>query len=565
MEVMASIAVKATALVVCAFVVAAFPRRAPASFRHSVYAVSFVGLLLLPLAERFMPVTSLPLLGRAAGAQATAPVAERADPVDSSMVPVAAGSVSNTPVPSPAPTGASWSFAAVVRNAYACGVAVLIASLGAGVWRLRRWSRGANVWLRGSQIAVQAIGDAGNRRAVVVLLSDDVSVPLTFGFRRPTIVMPSTAARWSDEAIRRALDHELEHVRRNDWLLHIMARLACAFYWPHPMVWVAWRRFCLEAERACDDAVLDAAEPSLYADQLVSLARSVIRRPAVPALAMASRSALSERVHAILDPAQRRGRQSRAATIAAAAAAITIVLTFGSLRIVAAPAKDMRPEQTSRKVGDAVAYRDVAAARQSRTEDAISDAIRDGIAGALADDIVRQAVAGAFRDLDIYRDAIVSAAEQGDIEALEHLFTRSAIDINTAFAGDGTALLIAARSGRKEAVRWLLDRGADPNVPSPGDGNALIAAAGAGQTEVVQMLLDRGARIDEVVPGDENALITASGSGHADAVHLLISRGANVNARVWADDREWRSPLIMARRGRHDDVVAILRAAGAVE
>jgi ankyrin repeat protein len=55
-----------------------------------------------------------------------------------------------------------------------------------------------------------------------------------------------------------------------------------------------------------------------------------------------------------------------------------------------------------------------------------------------------------------------------------------------------------------------------------------------------------------------------------ESARLLIERGANVNARVWAgfndgerESGEWRTPLGMARRNHHHDVVAFLLAAGA--
>ena len=38
--------------------------------------------------------------------------------------------------------------------------------------------------------------------------------------------------------------------------MQILARAVAAFYWFHPLVWMAWRRLCLEAERSCDDAVV---------------------------------------------------------------------------------------------------------------------------------------------------------------------------------------------------------------------------------------------------------------------------------------------------------------------
>src|SRR6202023_3733311 len=106
-----------------------------------------------------------------------------------------------------------------------------------------------------------------------ILLHDDIVVPMTCGVLRPAIVLPTDAEEWSDADLRHAIVHELEHVRRADWPVHILARFVSAMYWFHPLVWIAWRRLCLDSERACDDAVLLGAEQTAYAEQLVRLAR----------------------------------------------------------------------------------------------------------------------------------------------------------------------------------------------------------------------------------------------------------------------------------------------------
>jgi beta-lactamase regulating signal transducer with metallopeptidase domain len=49
-----------------------------------------------------------------------------------------------------------------------------------------------------------------------------------------------------------------------------VARSVCGVYWFHPLVWVCWRHLRLEAERACDDAVVRDGEATAYADQLVT-------------------------------------------------------------------------------------------------------------------------------------------------------------------------------------------------------------------------------------------------------------------------------------------------------
>jgi len=57
-----------------------------------------------------------------------------------------------------------------------------------------------------------------------------------------------------------AILHELAHVRRSDWLTQAAARAIAACYWFDPLVWIAWRRFALEAERAWDDAVVQRTD-----------------------------------------------------------------------------------------------------------------------------------------------------------------------------------------------------------------------------------------------------------------------------------------------------------------
>ena len=72
-----------------------------------------------------------------------------------------------------------------------------------------------------------------------------------------------------------------------------------------------------------------------------------------------------------------------------------------------------------------------------------------------------------------------------------------------------------------------------------------------------------------MIPNDENALIQASANGRLRVVQLLVSRGADINARVWIEPNplqptgEWRSPLAMARQGRHQAVIDYLISLGA--
>ena len=51
--------------------------------------------------------------------------------------------------------------------------------------------------------------------------------------------------------------HELAHVRRGDAGSHLLARAALSLYWWNPLLWLAWRQFLRERERAADDIVLN--------------------------------------------------------------------------------------------------------------------------------------------------------------------------------------------------------------------------------------------------------------------------------------------------------------------
>jgi ankyrin repeat protein len=261
-----------------------------------------------------------------------------------------------------------------------------------------------------------------------------------------------------------------------------------------------------------------------YADQLVALARRMSKAYAQPALGMANRSDLARRISAVLDSTQRRGQAGLLAAVSTLVVAAVIVLGIAPLHAVAQSLGNRQSELSSKP---------------------------------------------AERSSPVDR-ALYEAAESGEISDIESLLNAGA-NINCVLAADGSPLIGAARKGQLATVRFLLERGADPNMPVPGDGNPLIMAAREGHAAVVALLLGRGARIDEVVPGDENALIQASGSGQLAVAQLLVSRGANVNARVWAEqshvpgDGEWRSPLSMARRGRHAEVISYLVSAGARE
>jgi hypothetical protein len=201
------------------------------------------------------------------------------------------------------------------------------------LWRLRVIRRGGAPWPEGmSRLA--RLASTPHARQPQVLLHADLAAPITNGLLRPVITLPSSATHWSEVHLANALLHELEHVRRRDWAVHLATRAVCALYWFHPLAWLAWRALRLEAERACDDAVLAQQDAAPYAAQLLELARRFANRATLPGLQMASRSDLSLRITAVLDGARPRGRAGRKATAGITLAALVLIAVLAPLRVV---------------------------------------------------------------------------------------------------------------------------------------------------------------------------------------------------------------------------------------
>jgi uncharacterized protein (TIGR03435 family) len=201
--------------------------------------------------------------------------------------------------------------AQVLTATWLIGVTLFLVPVVVGFWQMRRLRDSALPWTDG-QALVQTLASAlGVHRRIDALLHDAVTGPMTCGVLRPSIILPGSAREWDEASLRCALRHELEHVARWDFLTQCLSRMVCAAYWFHPLVWAAWRRLRLEAERACDDAVVRQDDARDYASLLVSMAQREPADTRRPLLAMAGRDDLAARVAAVLDHDQTRGRIGR--------------------------------------------------------------------------------------------------------------------------------------------------------------------------------------------------------------------------------------------------------------
>src|SRR5262249_55432842 len=328
-----SILGKATIILAIGLTTVMLSRRARASVRHLLLAATLAAALVLPLIVLAVPEVTIGVpASQASESTDLGPAAQSVAltaPMDASL-------------PSRATESASWSLPSwltIFRIVWLAGAFLLLAQLTVDLRRLSRIRRDGLPWWKGRELMRSLTIECGVRHKVEVLLHEGIPGPLTCGIWRPAILLPDEACEWNEADLRRALVHELEHVRRGDWAIQLAARATCILYWFHPLVWMAFRRLSLEAERAADDAVVQSAEHTEYAEQLVSLAGRLSKARTQPALGMANRSDLSARVSALLDGSQRRGRAGWRPTAGTLSVAFLVVLTLAPVRAVAQAGK----------------------------------------------------------------------------------------------------------------------------------------------------------------------------------------------------------------------------------
>jgi beta-lactamase regulating signal transducer with metallopeptidase domain len=303
----------------------------PASLRHVVWLTAFGTLLVLPVTALIVP----PQIAIRRAIEAPRGVPSYVEPVSAPM-----------DVLTPAPVAkARYALAAVDEREIAIALfAIWFAGFFWVAFRLVVGACGLAALRRASRPHALAPPDlprlACNHRECELRLSASQEGPMTWGFVRPVILLPKDALSWPRERLHAVLLHELAHVRRRDSLTQTLSLIACALYWPNPLIWIGARAQRRDAEIASDDAVLESGvKPSAYAGELLRLASEFRGHGlAVSSVSMAGQTSLEARVKSVLAPDQSRtGVTSMdVLKIAFLGLAATAVLAFARPDIVAA-------------------------------------------------------------------------------------------------------------------------------------------------------------------------------------------------------------------------------------
>jgi beta-lactamase regulating signal transducer with metallopeptidase domain len=363
---------KTTIVLILALLTAAASRRRPAAFRHFVLSFALIGLLLLPvlsLAPVGWKTSLLPARQAAMGARDLAQHVRNSlrEPVEVPEISlsIAAGGTGERPAglpalgaklrpgesTSPQPLGVSYSslpdihadsgvrgvLHIAIIALWSAGLVILVLRLAIGLSGAIRLTREGTVladpvWhlLFDRFLALISL-----RRKICLKSHPQVFVPLTWGWRKPVILMPPNTDAWTDEERSSALFHELSHVKRADFLVMLLVRMSLAMFWWNPLSWIVYRELRREQEIACDELVLRAGiKPSTYAASLLAFRRSARFRwnTSAALLGMLGKPSFNERLATILKQKLTHKEVKMKTKIMLAAAVVLAVALVGTAR-----------------------------------------------------------------------------------------------------------------------------------------------------------------------------------------------------------------------------------------
>jgi TonB family protein len=211
----------------------------------------------------------------------------------------------------------------------AAGALARLGWLAAGFWKLRQYRRHSHPLEPASSWSVEAD----------LRISGDVASPVTFGLRKPVVLLPARFPEFGAPMREAILCHEILHVRRRDWLFTVVEELVRAVFWFHPAIWWLLGEIGLAREQAVDRQVVEmTSSREEYVDALLAIAGARPRLDLAPAPLFLRKRHLKQRVISVLKEV----RMSRTRLISALAAGLAILVAAcwfvtGAFPLAAAP------------------------------------------------------------------------------------------------------------------------------------------------------------------------------------------------------------------------------------
>lgn len=311
-------------------------RRASAASRHLVWTLSLCATLALPVLSLTLPSWKVTGFSSPDLIATTRP-SQTDGNVEANEVEVQVPPDNGLKQPArPAPV--RW-----VLLLWGIGIIFCVVRMAVGEVCVRRLAARSQPFQTGP--AISLLEDAYRRlrvfRAVELRTSTETAIPFTRGILHPAIILPEAAREWPQRHLQFVLAHELAHVHRLDYMTQVLAQVACALFWFHPLVWIAAAQMRKERECACDDVVLNAGHRAAdYAEVLLALGRCLQKVNPIwsTTVAVVQPYQLEVRMKAILD--SKLNHRTLTARLIVLAAVFTLILLVPAAAIHASARND---------------------------------------------------------------------------------------------------------------------------------------------------------------------------------------------------------------------------------
>lgn len=181
---------------------------------------------------------------------------------------------------------------------------------------------------------------------IPVVTSSARMEPSVFGIRKPILVLPAGISdRLTSAQLDAVLAHELCHVRRMDNLTASIHMIVETIFWFYPLVWWIRTQLVAERERACDEEVMSARDPQVYAEGILNVCKLYLESP-LTCVSGVTGADLKKRIETIM--ARRTARNlDRARKLLLLTAGIATVVVPISLGLLNAPASQAQAISSS--------------------------------------------------------------------------------------------------------------------------------------------------------------------------------------------------------------------------
>ncbi|MBN2212736.1 MAG: pentapeptide repeat-containing protein [Bacteroidales bacterium] len=118
------------------------------------------------------------------------------------------------------------------------------------------------------------------KKAVRILQSTLVTVPMVVGYFKPVVLIPVSAfTGLSPKQLEAVILHELAHIVRKDYIINILQSVVEIIFFYHPAVWWMSKMVRQEREHCCDDIAIEKSGDSVsFAKALANIQEQIFIR-----------------------------------------------------------------------------------------------------------------------------------------------------------------------------------------------------------------------------------------------------------------------------------------------